>query len=165
MKKSALLLLLLVLILLAGCGGTKEAKGTGSAETADLKMMYENEEFNLKVKETDGWKLAKANVNGSKLNAKFEKDTINAIISSLTTKKSFKIIKNELVTGAEKVEILEEKENYISFESTMKTKIRTDIYLEKQGDYTYIFTFVTPVADYKEVNNEINKLRQNILVN
>ncbi|APC46948.1 hypothetical protein BME96_01510 [Virgibacillus halodenitrificans] len=165
MKKSALLLLLLVLILLAGCGGTKEAKGTGSTGTADLKMLYENEEFNVKVKETDGWKLAKANMNGNKLNAKFEKDTINAIISSLTTKKSFKIIKNELVTGAGKVEILEEKENYISFESTMKTKIRTDIYLEKQGDYTYIFTFVTPVADYKEVNNEINKLRQNILVN
>ncbi|MFZ3577002.1 hypothetical protein [Virgibacillus sp. DJP39] len=165
------LLLITLLAFLSACGDAEAVKkedqgSTKSVNQSEQKQdIYQNEAFNLKVQHSDGWKLENE-VSGDKLIVSFKNNNnVKAIVTSVATEKNFSEIKDELKTGVGNIEIIEDNQKQLSFKSNLENSIRTDIYLEKQDEYTFVYTFMTPNKGYQQVKQYIDGFRKNIKLN
>ncbi|MCP8615423.1 hypothetical protein [Salirhabdus salicampi] len=166
----SLIFMFLLVIVLAACKNENQRDENHQNKFDDRKeeqeVLYDNDDFNLIVYETDSWNVDEEKKDEHKLIVSFQNEQSTAIITSVNTEKNFDEIKQELKTASGNVEIIQNSANQISFKSKRKSSIRTDIYLEKQDHHTYIYSFKTPVAKYDEAAAEsINQFKTNITIN
>lgn len=157
----------LALIVVSGCA--KEEENTVSATVAKEQtgsaqeqqdILYQNESIGLSVYETTGWQLNEEKQSKG-LNVTFSNNKMKAIITAVNTDKSFEEIKSEFKRSSANSEVLEEKDSQLSFKSNT-SKVRTDIFLERVNDQTYIYTFLTPIKSYSESKSVLSAFINNI---
>jgi hypothetical protein len=123
--------------------------------------LYENGEVGLAVQQVEDWELVNVIDEGS-LNVTFSTGQVDAIITAVKTDKDNEEIKTELMSGAGDIEVLEEEDNYISFQSKMSNSIHTDIYIEFAEDKTFIYTFICLTSQYNNAKPQIDRFLESI---
>ncbi|MCL7748002.1 hypothetical protein [Halalkalibacter alkaliphilus] len=124
-------------------------------------VMYENTDRGIRVYETPNWEFGEQS-EGDQINVTFYSEKGKAIITVLSSKKDLEEIKQELMIGVGKSNIIEETDNYFAFQSERKESIRSDVYFEQQDQRVNILTFMTPVDDYEENIEYIKEFKQHI---
>ncbi|MBH0229735.1 hypothetical protein [Halobacillus yeomjeoni] len=153
-------LLLFILLAMTGCQQTGEVKGQQTLKNNEA-LLFESNKYGLSISKDSGWQLIDEK-NEERLNLKLSNGTSYSIISAVSTEKNFSKIKKELLYGAGDVEIIKDSKHQISFETKMKNKIRTDIHLSQNEEFTYVVTFVTSLKDYDEERKDMEKLLDHI---
>jgi hypothetical protein len=169
-KLTALLSYLICsLFLIAGCStpnssDNQEVAGPeGDIEEIEKEqvIMYEHTDRGIRVYETPNWEFGEQS-EGEQINVTFHSEKGKAIITVLTSNKDLDEIKQELMIGVGKSNIIEETDNYFAFQSERKESIRTDVYIDQQGQRVNILTFMTPVDDYEENIEYIKEFKRHI---
>ncbi|MFD1020219.1 hypothetical protein [Thalassobacillus hwangdonensis] len=158
MRFRSFIVSILLLFTLSACNSPEEVQGKqgNSSKESKESVLYENTSYHLSVGEMEGWLLEKETDEG-RLHAKFTNNQSKAIVTVTETTKSFENIKDELKDGAGKVDVVQDDKASISFISGLNEKMRTDIYIKKHREFTYVFTFISPLSAYEKKENEIKK--------
>ncbi|SDJ85054.1 hypothetical protein [Sediminibacillus albus] len=162
--KHLLRLLLIGIVLLLSACGQAESKQQAAGQNDEPEALFKNSEYGILVPDSAGWELEEESMKDN-LHTTFKNGDIKAIITSFDTKKTFEQLKTELKASSGKVEIIKDEKDKLSFESSLKSSIRTDIIFKKKADYTYIFTFMTPVSKYELAEQEITQFIDNVKLN
>jgi len=160
MLKYGLVSLITVILLLSACGTNKVSEEKQGSQN-EKEALYKSDYFT--VFSIEGWSLEKESTNRT-LNVIFSKDQTKAIITSLSVKKSNEEIKTDLINGAGNVEIIENKDDYVSFKTKLKTSIRTDIYIKESNNQTIVVTFMTPDLNYENAKKDEEKFLNKVEV-
>ncbi|WP_054752056.1 hypothetical protein [Piscibacillus salipiscarius] len=75
------------------------------------------------------------------------------------TQKSFNQIKDELIAGAGDVEVIEEEEDYFSYQSKNKESIKTEVYLKQNGQQTLVLSFLANKNQFDELSDTIKEFQ------
>jgi hypothetical protein len=131
-------------------------------DATEKELLYENEEFGISIQKNSEWNLQSKEENDN-LNIILSQEKLTAIVSSVSTSKSFDEIKAELLVGAGDVEFISDDDSTLSFQSKLKNAIRTDVYFKKQsGVNNYIIIFMSPVSQYDKATLEMDSLLNHI---
>lgn len=154
------ILLGILAILIAGCGNggapeAEEQKGNQPGES----VLYENEQ-GLKITNSEGW--TKKEETSDPFNIRFENEQSTAIISVISNEKSVEEIKDELISGAGEITILDEGDDFVSFQTDRKESIRSDVFVERSDEESRVIIFMTPAADYEKNKAKFDEFRENI---
>lgn len=169
MKKLLFYIFLLTVLVLAACKADKanleKEKSTEKEEEVNQQtIIYEDDGTGIQIFKTDGWEKETEKKTPNGIHVTFSNDNINSIITVVSSAKSLEAVKNELKLGAGKIHVMNEKNNYLSFKSDRKESIQTEIFLKKEGDKIYVFTFIVPVKDYEVSKEKINSFIENISI-
>ncbi|MCP8615338.1 hypothetical protein [Salirhabdus salicampi] len=172
MMKSTLMISTLFIIMLTACGGGEKSDQSlneeqppqqePSGDQPEQLAMYESDQ--LTVFETTGWEITDEKLASNRLNVMLNGDKVKAILTVVPNEKSFDEVKQELKTGAGDVEIIQEEDNYLSFQSKRNESIKTEVYLREEHNNVYVFTFMVPVTEYEANKEKIEKLLNNISI-
>jgi hypothetical protein len=150
---SLTLLLGFIVLLLASCGQgdtqdqPRQTANSGESTPPTEDILYENKELGLRVYQAPEWELDQEGESET-FNVAFQRDKLKALITFVSPELPLDKIKQELITGSEPVQVLEESDTYLALQSKRKEPIRTDIYIEQTDQYTIIYTFKTPAHLY-----------------
>ncbi|GEM03013.1 hypothetical protein HMI01_00010 [Halolactibacillus miurensis] len=106
-------------------------------------VFYFNSDKGLTLTENQGFQV----IDEETTTVTFEKDRLKVIVSVLTNEDSSTKIKTALKQSAGDIKILNEKEEFLSFQTLRNEPMRFDIYLTKTNEVTYLKTFIIK-ADY-----------------
>lgn len=144
----------LTLLAISGCNLTE----AGEVEKA---VFYENVEAGLKIYESSDWTLD-SEVSIEPFNATFKQGNVRAIVSIIPSVKTLDQIKQELHLDRDFVEVIEESDHRLSFQTNQKESIRSDIYAQQTDGETLILTFLTSIAEYEANQEKMEEFRNNI---
>jgi len=157
-------LLGILVILIAGCGNEKapeaqEKKG----DQPDESVLYINPEQGLEITNSEGW--TKKEEISDPFNVRFENEKSTVIISEISIKKSVDEIKDELISSAGKVTLLNEDDNSVSFQTDRKESIRSDVFVEQSDEENRVIIFMSPAAEYEKNKVKFDEFKENIHFN
>ncbi|WP_088105483.1 hypothetical protein [Halalkalibacter urbisdiaboli] len=157
-KPRVFLLCIAVLIAVGGCSSQNSVIKASEKEKV---VFFENEEAGLTIYESSNWVLDSV-VSNEPFNATFKRDDVRAIVSIIPGERSLEQIKQELKLNRDFVKVLDESEDYLSFQMRENESIRSDIYREQAGEETLIVTFLTPLETYEQNSAKAEEFRKNI---
>lgn len=171
LKKFTPILFLFFTLIISGCteealpDNKTEVKAVESVESEDTEILYQNEEHGLTISENLEWEL-ESEKETDNLNIVLKHNKLKAIVSSVSSANSFEDIKTDLFKGAGNVSLVQDKEDFISFESSLKDSIRTDVYFRNQDDADhYIIIFMSQASNYDDNQEKIESLLSHINLN
>ncbi|MFC4410909.1 hypothetical protein ACFOZY_10820 [Chungangia koreensis] len=155
------IILVILAILAAGCGKEEapqadEQKGSQSEET----VLYVNPEQGIEITNGEGW--TKKEEISEPFNVRFENEKATVIITMISNKKSVDEIKDELISGAGEVTILEEEDHSVSFQTKRKESIRSDVFIERSDEESRVIIFMTPAGEYENNKAKFDEFKENI---
>lgn len=155
--------MLMTVVIMIGCSDDEVREGQEEKDV-DISLsekeqvnsetaMYENETFGVAVYEQEGWSLSKEE--NDPTNVVFEHEDVTSILTLLTTKKSVQDLKDELLSGANNVTVVEDEEQFLAYETDRQESVRSDVYFSISNGNTIVLTFVTAADEYGEVEDVI----------
>ena len=158
MQRLSMLLGILV-VLLAGCGDGDSPKAQEKTDGQQQQSaLYKSDQ--LEITNGEGW--TKKEEIEEPFNIRFENDNATVIISEISNKKSVDEIKDELIQSAGEVTILNEGEDFVSFQTNRKESIRSDVAIERTNSESRVIIFMTPTAEYENNKEKFDTFKENI---
>ncbi|MFB1051885.1 hypothetical protein [Paraliobacillus sp. JSM ZJ581] len=155
------LMALFSILLLVGCKADKPSQNV-EAESTKGSILYENKNYDLSIKENADWKF-KSDADTNNLNVILSHGKSQAIISSVSSDRTFADIKQELKASTENIEIISEENNTLSYQSTFEDAVRTDVYFKEHNkSVNLIIIFMSPVSAYEQTKPNIESLLNHI---
>ncbi|CQR48456.1 hypothetical protein BN1058_02825 [Paraliobacillus sp. PM-2] len=160
-KWSILLLLLFFIFILAGCKG-EEASNNVDAKADGDAVLYENKIFDISIAHNSDWKF-KSETESDNLNVILSHGKSQAIISSVSSNRTFEDIKQELKAGTKNIEVISEENKTLSYKSKLKDAVRTDIFfVEHNKSINLIVIFMSPASAYEQAKPNMESLLNHI---
>lgn len=165
-KSTLLALIVSSFFIVSGCSQQEESPVILDTAHENHAVVYENPKAGIRVYETPDWVVGTEVV--EPLNVTFHyyptlgNQQLKAIITVISNESTFNEIKQEFLTGAGEVSIIHESDNHLAYKSERKESIRTDIYLQLDGLHTKIITFMMPLEDYEENQEQMEAFINNI---
>lgn len=107
-------------------------------EESEKNVFYFNSDKGITLTENHGFQV----VDEETTTVTFEKDRLKVIVSVLTKEDSLSEIKTALKQSAGDINVLDETETFLSFETVRNEPMRFDIYLTETEEATYVKTFI-----------------------
>ena len=166
MRATLLFVLISLVLALSGCGKGESASNSepiidpAVEEVTQRLLLLEDEDASVRVYETPGWQLEQE-AETEQFQATFQHEKLKAIMTTVSNEMPLAEIKRDVKVGAGKVTIIEEKDDYLAFQSDRKESIRSDVFIEKGQADTLVMIFMTPVELYEGNKEHIEALRNN----
>ena len=155
-------------IFLVGCTEETAAESQTEDNHAERSVqeaeepLYENDKYGLSILAAGNWALETDKESGN-LNVVLSTGKLNAIVSSVASDKPFEEISEELIRGAGSVSVLTEQDEFLSYQSTLKKPVRTDVYFREHNDEQNILViFMSPSSVFEDHQPQIERLLSNI---
>lgn len=166
-------------IFLVGCGTQQSSKGekikdvqkTAATETTKKQVtptdpvLYQNKELGLTLYQTDQWKKTADKSNAKDTNVAFEDGKVRVIVSIVSSKNSITSIKKDILKSVTSPKTLSESNTLLDFESGTKEKMRITTTFKTKGSHVYIFSFVTPSAQYQAEKSAEQSFMDKVSIN
>ncbi len=157
------------MVAFAGCNDntttqqTVEVKPISIQEVDKPAPLYENEAINLLVTQSGDWQVD-TEARSYNLEVTLHTQQLHAIISTVSTTQNFAGVKQELLSSVGDVEILSENDEQFSFQSKLKSPVRTDVFIKESKDANYhlVIVFMSPVSEYDRNQPEMKDLLNHI---
>ena len=167
-RGSAAAVLSTLAVLLVGCTEEQatESQTEGTHAQSPVQQaeepLYENDKHALSILSTEDWALETNKASGN-LYIVLSTGKLNAIISSVSLDKSFEEISGELIKRAGSVTVLTEQEAFLSYQSTVKNPVRTDVYFREHNDeLNILIIFMSPSSVFEDHQPQVESLLSNI---